>query len=413
MKSDAIIGAVNGVTKKWAKQRKAEERKASSESNRAYLWRSYRETIKDVAFEVMENAYLKASGGGKLPAQARQIMYAARGAIQERTGKPLGDQYFCQTLLPDYMEYYSSRTASWDVVFDARGHFTEPHTKHSFGLGTIGVRRYLGDAGGPSFVPARIAVHDSKIETLGPDHRYGAILFIEKEGFMPLFEAVNLAKRYDIAIMSTKGMSNTASRRLIDDLCSAHDMPLLVLHDFDKAGFSILGTLKRSTRRYAFKHHIKVVDLGIRLADIEQYDLESEDAYIRGKVFAARRNLRMNGATEEEIEFLLKHRVELNAFASDDLIAWIEAKLGEHGVEKVIPDTESLEEVYLQAVEAESLRREFAKREEEKGEAVATPDIPADLHQQVSDLLTDNPELSWDLAIADIASEANDTEDAA
>ena len=32
MKSDAIIGAVQGVTKKWSKQRKAEERKASREA---------------------------------------------------------------------------------------------------------------------------------------------------------------------------------------------------------------------------------------------------------------------------------------------------------------------------------------------------------------------------------------------
>ena len=34
------------------------------------------------------------------------------------------------------------------------------------------------------------------------------MLFIEKEGFLPLFEAVHLAERYDLAIMSTKGMSN-------------------------------------------------------------------------------------------------------------------------------------------------------------------------------------------------------------
>ena len=29
-------------------------------------------------------------------------------------------------------------------------------------------------------------------------------------------------------------------------------VPLLVLHDFDKAGFSILSTLRRNTRRYSF-----------------------------------------------------------------------------------------------------------------------------------------------------------------
>jgi hypothetical protein len=30
-------------------------------------------------------------------------MYAARGAIQEATGKPLDGKYYTQTLLPDYM----------------------------------------------------------------------------------------------------------------------------------------------------------------------------------------------------------------------------------------------------------------------------------------------------------------------
>ena len=52
---------------------------------------------------------------------------------------------------------------------------------------------------------------------------------------MPLFEAVKLAERYDLAIMSTKGMSVTASRQLVEELCARHDIPLLLLHDFDKS----------------------------------------------------------------------------------------------------------------------------------------------------------------------------------
>ena len=60
---------------------------------------------------------------------------------------------------------------------------------------------------------------------------------------MPLFEAVKLGERYDLAIMSTKGMSVTASRRLVEELCGQHGIPLLLLHDFDKSGFSIAGTL--------------------------------------------------------------------------------------------------------------------------------------------------------------------------
>ena len=66
--------------------------------------------------------------GGTLPAHARQIMYAARGEIQRLTGRTLDDQYFTQQLLPDFMNEHPSATAEWDVVFDARGHFHEPHT---------------------------------------------------------------------------------------------------------------------------------------------------------------------------------------------------------------------------------------------------------------------------------------------
>ena len=41
------------------------------------------------------------------------------------------------------------------------------------------------------------------VETHGPIGCFGAVLFIEKEGFLPLFEKVQLAERYDLAIMST------------------------------------------------------------------------------------------------------------------------------------------------------------------------------------------------------------------
>jgi hypothetical protein len=47
---------------------------------------------------------------------------------------------------------------------------------------------------------------------------YGGSLLIEKKGFMPLFEAVHLAERYDIAIISINGVSVTAARRWMDEL---------------------------------------------------------------------------------------------------------------------------------------------------------------------------------------------------
>jgi hypothetical protein len=123
-----ILEAVLDVTKGWAKMRKAEDRDESRrERRKEILVRSRRETEKDVAWEVMEAAYRFVSGPDGLPAGARQIMYAARGEIQERTGKTLDDAYFTQTLLPDYIKEHPE-AADWNVTFDARGHLTEPHT---------------------------------------------------------------------------------------------------------------------------------------------------------------------------------------------------------------------------------------------------------------------------------------------
>jgi DNA topoisomerase VI subunit A len=109
-------------------------------------------------------------------------------------------------------------------------------------------------------------VSQAKVETSGPSGNFGAVLFIEKEGFAPLLKAAQIAKKYDIAIMSTKGMSVVAARVLADEMCSDHSIPLLLLHDFDKAGFSIAGTLQRDTRRYEFQNNITTIDLGLSLA---------------------------------------------------------------------------------------------------------------------------------------------------
>jgi hypothetical protein len=68
MKADKIVDLVEGVTKKWAKQRRAEERSASAVRNRGHvLTYAPADTLKDAAWDVMEEAYMKASAGGTLP----------------------------------------------------------------------------------------------------------------------------------------------------------------------------------------------------------------------------------------------------------------------------------------------------------------------------------------------------------
>ena len=409
MKAELIIGAVQGVTKKWAKQRKKEERDAAAAMNRwDALTRRRSVSIRDAAFDTMERAYLKASANGTLPAHARQIMYAARPYIQQRADRGLGqrfDQYFTQQLLPEYIETFGQQ--SWNVVYDARGNFTEPHTRLKVPLGTLQVRNYLAGVRQYKIKDPTFDVWEAGYPTLGPKHRFGAILFIEKEGFVPLFEAVRLAEQYDLAIMSTKGMSVTAARELVDELCAEHAIPLLVLHDFDKAGFSIAGTLRRSTRRYRFGHDhaANVIDLGLRLDDVS--GLETEDVYVDSPE-KAKQNLRENGATEEEIDFLVDQaqRVELNAFASDQFVEWIERKLGEQGVAKVTPDRDVLSAAYVR------MRRQAAVQarinevlDELDDEQAEPPPIPDDLTKRLNKLMGRDRAQRWDACLRKIAEE--------
>jgi hypothetical protein len=121
---------------------------------------------------MMPQAYLKASSNGSLPAHARQIMYAARAEIQRLAGRVLDDQYFTQQLLPDYMNEHPDATAQWDVVFDARGHFHEPHTGRMVPLGTIDVRRHLREVAGHTLPELQVDLPEMAVfPTCGPRHR--------------------------------------------------------------------------------------------------------------------------------------------------------------------------------------------------------------------------------------------------
>jgi DNA topoisomerase 6 subunit A-like protein len=277
----AIKSSTQAVTKTWTKQRKAEERASNAVSNR-YVRLVYERGmfLREAAFDVMEGAYLAASDGGKLPVKARQIMYAARPQILKLTDKDsLNDAYFTQTLLPDYME--ENDCEDWDVIWDARGNFAEPYTKRTVPIGTLEVRQYLdirpefGAVRGEGEADVDIA-DNSRFPTKGPKNRYDTVLFVEKEGFGPLLQAARIAERYDLAVMSTKGMSTTSARMLLDRLVERGVKRVLVLHDFDISGFSIFGTLFTDSRRYSFQNKVPAVDLGLRLCDVEAMGLQSE-----------------------------------------------------------------------------------------------------------------------------------------
>jgi hypothetical protein len=382
-----------GLTKNLAnftKQRKAEEKHIS-----AGRWRMSRMTevrgmfLIEAANEVMEECYMKASDNKRLPATARQIFYVARPLIEERTDKPLSYAYFSQTLLPNYI---NDHDAGWDVVYDDRGHFLEPHTSRVIGLGTLNVRDYLKRVQRLKLEEADF--DHASVQTYGPNGSFGAVLYVEKEGFLPLFKRVKLAKRYDLAIMSSKGMSVTAARELVERLCSA-SVPLLVLHDFDSAGIIIKDTLENDTRRYSYSSAPNVIDLGLRYDDIEGLQSEPNNSNISDE------RLARAGLRQDAIDFLRDQRVELNAMTARQLVDFVEAKLKEAGIGKVTPDGQTLARTYQMFAASDRLSEAFdemkEKLEEESDAASIT--VPGDLEERTNAKLQQQPDIPWHRAV--------------
>jgi DNA topoisomerase 6 subunit A-like protein len=407
--SDAILGLTASVTKEWTKQRKAEERNANAAANRrSRLIRSQRVTIREAAFWAMEEAYDKASAGRTLPVNPRQIYYAARRSILASTGRDMLDSgYFLQVLLPDFMDEHDC--SHWDLIWDARGHFEEPHTARVVPIGTLQVRQYVGDR--PKLGDPVQIDPNALYPTKGPEHRYNTVLFVEKEGFDPIFEAAGIAKRFDVALMSTKGMSTTAARLLLDRLVDRGVEKVLVLHDFDISGFSIRGTLGTDSGRYVFYNTIPIIDIGLRLSDVDKLDLLSEPFNTNKNPDSVADTLKRHGATQDEVDFLVQEshrdglfgaRVELNAMTSDELIDFVEGKFEEHGVTKIIPDDEVLELHARRMLERHLVLRRLEKLLPEIREQVANTALPDDLRKLVEERLDQEPELPWDAVVAEI-----------
>jgi hypothetical protein len=366
--------------------------------------------IKSAAYEVIVQAYNLASANGTLPAQGRQIMYAARPLVLAETGGKIwkDSDYFTQTLLPDFMVDHPGETANWDVVYDARGHLVEPHIRTRLGLGTLDIRKYVSSWSSSNAAKELKINVDELFPTNGPKNRYRFALFIEKEGFDALLERSRIAERYDVAIFSSKGMPTTATRQLVDYMSQA-GVTILVMHDFDVSGLSIAHNLGHDTRRYKFQVEPNLIDLGLRLADVEKMQLQSEPVEFDQIKHPGEKLLDYGDVTRDEIDFLVEgqvdykkwrgKRVELNAMTSEQFVRWLEGKLGEHGVTKVIPEKTTLEVAWRRAQVLAQVEAAVVKIRMEPD----TKPCPSDLSRRLRKMLEDEPALSWDQALVRIA----------
>ena len=94
-------------------------------------------------------------------------------------------------------------------------------------------------------------------------------------------------------------------------------------------------------------------------------------------------------------------RVELNAMTSSQFIAWLERKFAEHGVQKVVPDDQTLAKTYRLAVRKRHLQQVIDETLSAIDDAEDAP-IPEDLAERIRSLI-DGKALAWDEAIWTLA----------
>jgi hypothetical protein len=409
--ADDILDVTKAVTRKWTKQRKAEER-----GTRSFLHReeTFSESLyfTDLAPDILPAAYQHASGGGKYSVGKRQLYYASREEFKQWTGREISANYFSNTLLVQFINRHPDIVCDWKITADPRGTLTIPNSHHDEQIpcGTLAIEEHL-EAADKAVNPLKFEQLPMEWPSLRHGERYKGVLYIEKEGFEPQLQEAKIAERYDLAIVSCKGQSVVAARHFVDEVCRIDGgVPLYVVHDFDKAGFEISQRLttvsqwaeEKDRVTYRFQNEINVTDLGLRLADVEEYRLGSETVEFKGN-FAPD-----SIATTEEQQFLRSNRrVELNAFTSPQFIEWLEAKLREHGLgDRLIPGNEVLEAAYRRAIAAADINLAIDKVAKDARRSAKEAKVPKNLKRQLQKAMDQQPDEAWDRVLYRLAETA-------
>lgn len=322
--ADAVAAALHGATRELHQEARRAQRDALAAAKAREQRRKPVEktTLKDAVFAVIDDAVAHESHGGTIPFPTRNLFYSARKLIQQHTDAELKYGYFRDALVVEWEREHGPIPGHYR---EPRGELREPHGGERIELGSREVADYVI-----------------------PPYRYNKILYVEKEGFNPVFEAARLHERYDMAIATGKGQPVLAIRELFARAEAADtEIKLLVLHDADDAGYSIARTMAEETARMP-DYRVEVIDLGLTVADAIRLGLQTEK-YTRRKELHWWMPERL---TEQEMAWFGGRRltpswqqraqwectrVELNALGPG-LVAYIEEGLQRHGATaKVIP----------------------------------------------------------------------------
>ena len=90
---------------------------------------------------------------------------------------------------------------------------------------------------------------------------------------------------------------------------------------------------------------------------------------------------------------------------SPQLVEFVERKLGEHGVAKVVPEDDVIEKHARRLLKHTLTKKAIEGMAAEIEKMAKEIELPADLADQIVDTLTQRPALSWDQAASEILDE--------
>ena len=263
---------------------------------------------------IMHAAYAKVSGERPAPALARQMMYAARPApSRSAPASRLTDEYFTQTLLPDYIEPARVSTGMWSTT---RAASPASRTRS----GTVP----LGTLAGPRSTLRRQRAH--RQAAAHPARRRSSAT--PPSGRRTAMATSSSSRRRDSRRCSRrcsspsattspscrpKGMSVTAARELVDKFCAATrggQAPALRSPRLRQVG--LLDPRHADSGRPGATPSRTIIDVDRSGAAHRGRRRPGERAGLPQRQAdgnAARWNLHDNGATKEEAEFLFPEDV--------------------------------------------------------------------------------------------------------
>ena len=288
--------------------------------------RKARPSVRDVVFKMLPDA-ARVEGVSGLPFGPRRIVYRIRDTVQQLTGIKELEQGYFDRLLTEWE--FNNGALHPNLIREARGAYYVPHVRLERPLGTLTVREFRR-----------------------PPWTFNKILLVEKEDLRLMLQMSGWCERNDCLVMSCKGFTTRAGRDLLDLIAQTTEpVRIYHVHDGDGPGSRIHESTQFATLARAARV-AEIIDLGLHPWEGIRLGLPTETVPKTYKKDGTPRRVAVakyvrdrtdKAPTGETWEQWLQHtRIELNAFASAEFIAWLDRKLGEHGDGKLIPPDDLL-----------------------------------------------------------------------